>query len=397
MNEQREPDELDALLKRTTDEEAQGTGNPLQGGGGIHRKSYSVDVASSLSASNEPRRAGRRHRKNKSSISQLYDAFKNKDLAPIREDFLETAQSLRTNFVGSLDQMDKGGTGFFDMAMTRSLSILPENIPDLAHEAGVPQKDQQDERAGKGYVQYLALFSAVVAISSNSTALHMLDGVSPALKLYWRMTASYVALSPLAINYFMKDGMPNLTLAQWITFVAAAISFAAQNTLFYTALDYTTIGNAVVYANSQALLLIIGKAFVGERIHEFEACGVVVAFSGAILCSRDSEAIEEANGIYGDLLALTSAICGVAYLTFAKAIRSEMSVTVFIFCVMVVGSFFVLLFISAYQQEPLYFNMDKYAGVFGWLDQHRLPYLIYLAVVCNMIGTMGFVRGEFVK
>jgi len=190
--------------------------------------------------------------------------------------------------VEELDQMDKGENTFLEISMTRSLSILPEpeSMRDLAREAGVKGLEEKPKGKDDGppLFQYFALFGAVVAISSNSTALHMLDGVTPALKLYWRMTASYVTLLPLAIVYFLKDGIPNLSLGQSFTFVAAAVCFAAQNCLFYTSMDYTTIGNAVIYANSQALLLIIGKAFVGEPIHAFESFGVLVAFSGAILC-----------------------------------------------------------------------------------------------------------------
>jgi drug/metabolite transporter (DMT)-like permease len=276
-----------------------------------------------------------------------------------------------------------------------------DNISNLAHEAGVKENKDKEAEAGPQLVQYFVLLSAVVGISSNSTALHMLDGVAAPMKLYWRMTASYVALLPLALNYFLKDGAPKLSFGGWLTFIAAILCFSIQNCLFYSSLEYTTIGNAVIYANSQALLLIIGKAFVGERIHLFEGCGVIVAFTGAILCSRDSEASarsaekESSSAILGDLMALASAIAGVAYLTFAKAIRSEMSVTVFIFCVMFFGSFSVLLFVAANQEEPLEWNVDPYDGVFGWfnISKHRLPILVYLAVVCNMVGTMGFVRG----
>ncbi len=44
--------------------------------------------------------------------------------------------------------------------------------------------------------------------------------------------------------------------------------------------------------------------------------------------------------------------------------------------------------------KNLEFSMNPYIGVFGWLDMTngRLPVLVYLAVVVNMLGTMGFVR-----
>ena len=73
-----------------------------------------------------------------------------------------------------------------------------------------------------------------------------------------------------------------------------------------------------------------------------------------------------------------------------------MSVTVFIYFVMFLRSFVVLIFAEVYSESALQPFLDPYVGVFGRLDvsKHRLPILMYLAVVCNMIGTLGFLRGK---
>jgi drug/metabolite transporter (DMT)-like permease len=247
---------------------------------------------------------------------------------------------------------------------------------------------------------FLMLMAAVAAHSSNSTALHMLVGVSPPIKLFWRMSASYLLLLPLAIRFLYQEGFPKLSLAGCLTFASAAFFYSAQNLLFYTALEYTTIGNAVIYANSQALLLIVGKAFVGERIHILEGIGVVVAFGGAVVCSQDSERESEAspetddNALFGDFLALCSSALGVAYLTVAKAVRSEISVSFFITFVMFVGSIMVLTYLSINPHEELSFDMDPYHGVFGGFSttHHRFAVMAYLAIVVNMVGSMGFIR-----
>jgi drug/metabolite transporter (DMT)-like permease len=232
----------------------------------------------------------------------------------------------------------------------------------------------------------------------------MLDGVKAPMKLYWRMTASYCALSLFAIRSLSKNGFPTLSPAQWLTFFAAVFCYSIQGILYVSALDYTTIGNALNFANSQALLLIIGKACVGERIHFLEACGVFVACIGAFMCSSDESQSEasssETSGeksYLGDILALLSAVAGVGYLSFAKAVRSQISVTLFIFGMMFCGSFMVLFFIIVDPSETIQFNMDPYDGVFGWFSLHecRFPILIYLAIVVNCVGTMGFVRGEY--
>jgi len=430
----------------------------------------------------------KQHRKHKSSLREI---FEGRLLEPLGEEFQLTASAIGKTWDSKMESMSHSRTGFFDMSMTRSLSVLPDDLgvllEDVVHPGAAfasasfrrgqeeeqeeevwtgrredggggggggsdvhplltpttgeePQEEQKEPTSGPPITQYLALLAAVSAVSSNSTALHMLDGVSAPLKLYWRMTASHCALLvPLGLQLYnqlkqqpiprqnpnSKDQkekdrswwcwstfVPRMNLSQWLTFVAAVFAYTTHNLLFYKALDYTTIGNAVIYANSQALLLIIAKGFVGEPIHPFEAVGVVVAFTGAILCSKDSESASEEGqdnnaesssssstvpAIFGDMMALGAAVAGVAYLTFAKAVRPHMSVTTFMFSVLFSGSFLVLLYISLTDgTESLDWSTDPYTGVFGWLDvskeHHRLPVVLHLAVIVNMIGTMGFVR-----
>ena len=135
---------------------------------------------------------------------------------------------------------------------------------------------------------------------------------------------------------------------------------------------------------------------MGQKVVLMEGGGVMVAFLGCILCSSD-EAKEPVNGaggasmaVVGDLLALGSGVFGVGYLTFAKAVRKEMAVTVFMFFVMVVGSCLVLLFMAITEAEDLSFSRDPFFGLFGWMTvkEYRLYILVHIAIVCNIVGMM---------
>ena len=107
----------------------------------------------------------------------------------------------------------------------------------------------------------------------------------------------------------------------------------------------------------------------------------------------DGSAGVDSKALIGDLLAVGSAATGVLYLTFAKAVRSHMSVTVFMFLVMLSGSFlcFLYLWISG---VSFTFDNHPHTGLFGWitLEGNHLFILLYVAIVCNVVGTMGFVR-----
>ena len=461
QQQQQSPDELDALLQRMESTQ------PLvsSSSSSSHRKSLSLFVGpygsinTAYGNNNKHgaplgRAINKGHRKNKSSISELYDAIRSVDLQPLQQDFKETSLLIRQEFVQELQEMKEGYVSFFDMGMTRSLSILPEDIPDL-HKDAVGETSSSsindDEDLGTSNAvplfQYIALFFAVFAVSSKSTGFHMLDHVNAPLKQYWKMVVTSLFLLPFCVHAIWKERqhtgikrqdllqepqktqqyyhnnyqdeelqheeeaytkettsiLPDFSPGQWMTFFAAMVAYSTQNVLFVKSLEFTTVGNACIYANSQALLLILGKACVGDRVHVLESLGVVIAFAGAALCTKDAE--EQSNkdtdtstkGLWGDGLALLSACAGVLYLTFAKAVRATgmINVTVFVFSVMFFGSFLVLLFLqinSDGQENLLTYDTNKYHGVFGWLNMYRLPILLYMAVVVNMIGTMGFVR-----
>lgn len=321
-------------------------------------------------------------------------------LGTIREGVYAEAELLKGSLTEQLRDAEEGRTYFLEMGMTRSLSIMPESIQDFADEAvGQQFPHEIPKEEGNVLGRYLSLLGAVLAVSSNGTALSLLHGVAPATKLFWRMTATAVCLCLFAVRTTYREGFPALTSLQWVTFAGAVLGFALQMLLYYYALAYTSIGNAVIGANSQSILLIVGRVVMGHRVLHMEGAGVFVAFVGAALCCLEESndpLLEEAAStttLLGDLLALLSGIFGLVYLTFAKAIRPHMPVTLFMFLVMALGSLLVLGFIvvSGVQWSP---TLDPFDGLFGWLNRehNRLYILLFIALVCNVLGTMGFVR-----
>jgi drug/metabolite transporter (DMT)-like permease len=267
-------------------------------------------------------------------------------------------------------------------------------LPDFVEEA----VGSKLETKKPGLLDYVSLLSAVLAVSANGSCLALLHGVHPLMKLFWRMTATYLCLSVFAIKTIVTKGFPKLASYDWLTLGGAVACFSVQMGLYYTALSYTSIGNAVIGANSQAILLILGKLLAGESVSPMEGSGVLVAFAGAILCARDEASESKTNtsnkmAMFGDCLALLSGAVGVFYLTFAKALRESMSVTVFMFLVMLLGSGLVFIGIVA-SGAPFQLSTNPYSGLIGWVSfrENRLYVLLVIALVCNIMGTMGFVR-----
>ena len=244
---------------------------------------------------------------------------------------------------------------------------------------------------------YLLLISAVAALSSVGPILDLQVGVDPILKIFWRMTGTVVILSPMAIRSLIYDGIPHLTVAQWGTFGLAAACYATMCTAYSTSLDYTSVNNAVILSNVQALLLLAGKFLVGERVVWSEGMGALVAFCGAVLCSQDASQTTDGGmddrSRFGDAVAICSAIGAVGYLTFGKSLHSTMPAVLFMFLIMTMGALFVLALMLLLEVN-VSFDQQVDHGIFGWTNwrSDRLPLEIIMVIVCNIFGAMGYVR-----
>lgn len=287
-------------------------------------------------------------------------------------------------------------------------AMVDEEKPHLSSNSSVTEQEEEESTVTTDdntsitttktvpITAYFLLASAVVSLSSVGALLALQEGVAPTMKLYWRTTATAILLFPLTYQAIRRDGFPQLSSSLWTMLVLAAFCYSAMCALFVMALNYTAVGNAVILSNTQALMLLIGKLFVGDRVSCLEAMGALVAFSGAVLCSKDSADVADAPGgqtLFGDLLALLSAVGGVGFLTFAKTVRSNMNLYVFMFCNMVLTSLYALLY-HVLLGEKLTFDFDVNHGMFGWLNFRvdRLVVELIMAGVCNLFGAMGYIR-----
>lgn len=336
----------------------------------------------------------------------------------VAEEFQEVADAFIEELEDADEEMDK--TFLLEMTLTRNLSILPADMVDSA--AMVPSMipfpnpdcQAEDEETGEGDEEtlkdedneiekapmsaYFLLASAVISLSSIGPLLDLQNDVSGTMKIYWRTTATALLLLPFAVSSICREGFPRLSWPQWVVLLMTSGSYAAMCVFFVWALDYTAVGNAVIFSNSQALILLVGKAFIGEAVSMLEGSGALVAFSGAIMCSKDSSDTtpEDPGGfttVLGDCFAISSAFSGVVYLVLAKTVRTSMDLYVFMFFIMFIGSLQTLLFLFI-AREPYSIDRDPNTGVFGWtaFEQDRLPLELFMVVICNLFGAMGYVR-----
>jgi len=290
------------------------------------------------------------------------------------------------------------------MGLTKNLSLLPskpevvqaaEEMEDAVvslrrrmsvslpavSESEQPSSPEKKEASGPVPLSaYLTLASAVTALSSIGPFLAKQQGVDATMKIVWRFQGTAVLLAPLALHSVLADtGWPRLTYAQWGTFVTAAASYAVLCVAFAMSINYTTVANATILTNSQSILLVAAKCFVGQNVLFLEVFGVAVAFLGGVLCARESAGDEGAPAqgwlsVWGDCLGLISSVGGIGYIVLGKSLRSHMPVLFFMVLNMTTASFLILFYMWITGIE-FSWGRNVNHGVFGWMNLQgdRLP------------------------
>ena len=197
----------------------------------------------------------------------------------------DEAKDYREAFLDGLHDKNEGESVIYEMGMTRNLSLLPSDMEIFADDMTLPEEyaactifpapkrghrrvvsqthtfideeGQQQEviiektvyTGSIPFHAYFTLLIAVIALSSIGPSLEMQANVVPSMKIFWRMTATYIVLSPLALSSIYKDGFPKLTYTQTCTFAMATFSYAFFCVTFVIALEYTSVGNVVIFSN----------------------------------------------------------------------------------------------------------------------------------------------------
>jgi drug/metabolite transporter (DMT)-like permease len=324
-----------------------------------------------------------------------------------------------------LEELHKGDDDdryFLDMALMRGLSILPgemQQAGERAHanmEHRVELKLASEQHCAVADISsqqvedaiqiplsaYILLASAVTSLSAIGPALQYQTGATSSMKIVWRQLATALLLCPMALRSVWKHGLPTLPWRLWLNFIIMASCYVTMTVGFAMSLEYTAVGNAVILSNSQSILLLAGKFFVGQKVTTLEGSGALVAFTGAFLCSKDSQDVVPSSfgdtTLFGDCIALVAAFGGVGYLVFAKPLRSELDLFVFMTANMLVGTLLIILFMVVVLKEEITLDMDPETGLFGWLQPQldRLPLEVIIVVICNMFGTLGYIRAMYV-
>ncbi|KAL3935003.1 MAG: hypothetical protein SGBAC_009398 [Bacillariaceae sp.] len=306
----------------------------------------------------------------------------------------------------------------FKLANDKKIKLLEEGRAELTSTVSDLDKEATNPPETIPLSAYFLLASAVISLSFVAPLLDLQEA-DPIMKIVWRQIATTMLLAVCAALTLIKEGSCGINSARpsarsWGYTVLAGAFYSPVCIMFSMALEYTTVEDAVAFSNTQSLLILVGKVILGSAVSLRQSAGALIALGGAVFCNLDSDqmmmtefnttaygdsnsSIEDldARVLYGDMLGFASALFGVGYLLLSKKARSEISLFPFMFVVMLSATIVSNLTAFAMEKPLQLWSMDEDWGAFGFLHWDRfdrLPLEIITVVICNIFGSMGYIR-----
>ncbi|KAG9413099.1 hypothetical protein AC1031_016121 [Aphanomyces cochlioides] len=257
---------------------------------------------------------------------------------------------------------------------------------------------EQPHQATWHWLAITLLLTSFGAVSSLGVAFTLQVGVSPMLKLFWKVSSTLLVSTVLAGLSVYHRGWPSVCnfANTTLRIVLCAAGYTLWNVSFNWALDHTSLGHVYLFNNSHSLLIVVLKAVTAQHVDVWEVVGMIIGISGSAITAMDDSTSTNLHAptLGGDIGAFIGAFGAVLYLFHAKTIQARLdNIFVFMWC----HSFTVSILLIAsmwFFGEPFELSFDPAVGLFGWATPGwtRWPLELYLVGICDFVGGLGYVR-----
>jgi len=184
----------------------------------------------------------------------------------------------------------------------------------------------------------LALMTAVAAISWAAILIRWCDAPSAGIA-FFRLLIATAVLTPFGLRGALRvpRGATRMTLA-------AGLMLAAHFAAWIASLRFTTVASSVTLVATQPVFAAaLGPLWLGERPGRRGLAGVGLALAGVAVVSGGDWTLG-ARALGGDLLALSGALTGAAYLMIGRRVRAQVSFVPYLLAVNAATTVFLGLF-----------------------------------------------------
>jgi drug/metabolite transporter (DMT)-like permease len=171
-----------------------------------------------------------------------------------------------------------------------------------------------------------ALVGGAVAIAFSAIFVRLSE-TGPISTAFWRMSLAFPVFG-LWMHIERRNAprpVPAISPLDYRWLVAAGLFFAGDLMTWHWAIQYTTVANSVLLANTAPIFVVFGGWLLfGQRVSFVFILGMATALLGAAMLVGASFSLSTGH-LIGDLLALNTAVFYGGYLLSIKRLRDGLS------------------------------------------------------------------------
>src|SRR5215216_918455 len=234
-----------------------------------------------------------------------------------------------------------------------------------------------EERSG--FILPLALFTAILAVSTASILVRYAQAEVPSLVIAaLRLTFATLLLAPLAWTRHRQE-LQSLTRKEILLGIVSGLFLAAHFATWISSLEYTTVASSVVFVSTGPLwVALLSPVLLNEELTRPAILGLMIAivggtviglsdtcsWNGGLRCPDLSQVMHE-GALRGNFLALIGAWSVSGYLIIGRKLRTTRSVSLIPYIFLVYGVSAIALIITMFLAGQSPFGYP--ARTYGWI------------------------------
>lgn len=233
---------------------------------------------------------------------------------------------------------------------------------------------------------YIFLLLTTLLWGGNSVAGKLaVDHVSPMTLVFLRWVLAVAILLPIGWRTIQED-WPVVRRHWFVLAALGASGFTLFNTIFYTALNYTTAINVSIEQAAMPVLIIVANfIFFRLRVSWAQIAGVVLTIFGVVLtaCHGDPRRLLALELNFGDAIMLVAVVL---YSGYSVGLRMKQ--------VMRWQSLMLSLAVAALITSLPFFLWEVAAGKVIVPDARGWTVIVYTAIGASVISQITYIRGN---
>ena len=234
---------------------------------------------------------------------------------------------------------------------------------------------------------YVALFTAIVAVSFASIFILSCDAPPLSIALYRLLFTTLLILPFVLINKKIREELLKIPRPTLVIMVLIGVVLAAHFALWITSLTKTSVASSVILVTAHPIIVgPISHYFLKEKLSSINVIGITASVGGVIILVFGNYGFPSfaLDTLEGNILAMLGGVAAGIYILGGRKIRKTVSILSYVFVVYSVGT--VTLFIICLMFNAPVYNlrltdyqiilaMALVSGIFGhtlynWTLEH---------------------------